>query len=189
MTLARKVRTGGTYLILNLRQTFFFFDTFGVDGLKSFIIQDDKKVIEKILFGTEKMTRTDNEITLVNIKFNVNACKNLSENELNALSDTASNFFRFIQAFDNKPKLRDFVNIWIAEDRVQDLNSLTCGIFQIYFYDNLFNPDRDSKIQKNKRLNKKTIEILLNELFMLDNQQQNEVTIGRYANEHNITVT
>ena len=189
MTLARKVRTGGTYLILNLRQTFFFFDTFGVDGLKSFIIQDDKKVIEKILFGTEKMTRTDNEITLVNIKFNVNACKNLSENELNALSDTASNFFRFIQVFDNKPKLRNFVNIWIAEDRVQDLNSLTCGIFQIYFYDNLFNPDRDSKIQKNKRLNKKTIEILPNELFMLDNQQQNEATIDGCANEHNITVT
>ena len=31
----------------------FFFDTFGLDGLKAFIIQDDKKVIEKILFGTE----------------------------------------------------------------------------------------------------------------------------------------
>ena len=28
-----------------------FFDTFGVDGLKSFIIQDDQKVIEKILVG------------------------------------------------------------------------------------------------------------------------------------------
>ena len=31
-----------------------FFDSFGVDGLKNFIIQDDKKVIEKILFGTER---------------------------------------------------------------------------------------------------------------------------------------
>ena len=77
----------------------------------------------------------------------------------------------------------------MVEDRVQDLNSVTCGIFQIYFYDNLFNPDRDSKIQNKKRLNKKTIEILLNELFMLDNQQQNEATIDGCANEHNITVT
>ena len=41
----------------------FFFDTFGLDGLKAFIIQDDKKVIEKILFGTEQMTRIDNKIT------------------------------------------------------------------------------------------------------------------------------
>ena len=77
----------------------FFFNTFGVDGLKSFIIQDDKKVIEKILFGTEKMTRTDNKITLVNIKFNLNACKNLSKKELDALSDTASNFFSFYPSF------------------------------------------------------------------------------------------
>ena len=77
----------------------------------------------------------------------------------------------------------------MVEDRVQDLNSVTCGIFQIYFYDNLFNPDRDSKIQNKKRLNKKTTEILLNELFVLDDQQKNKVAIDRYANEHNVTVT
>ena len=47
----------------------FFFYSFRVDGLKSFIIQDDKKVVEKILFGTEQLTITDNKITLVNIKF------------------------------------------------------------------------------------------------------------------------
>ena len=39
----------------------FFFDSFGFDGLKNFIIQDDKKVIENILFRTEQMTRTDNK--------------------------------------------------------------------------------------------------------------------------------
>ena len=35
---------------------------FGVDGLETFIIQDNKIVIEKILFGTEQLTRTDNKI-------------------------------------------------------------------------------------------------------------------------------
>ena len=40
------------------------------------MIQEDKKVVEKILFGTEQLIRTDNNITLVNIKFNLNACKN-----------------------------------------------------------------------------------------------------------------
>ena len=49
------------------------FDSFGLDGLKHFIIQDDKKVIGKILFGTERMTRTDNKTALVNIRFNLNA--------------------------------------------------------------------------------------------------------------------
>ena len=32
------------------REDLFFFDTFGVDGLKCFIIQDDKRVVEKIFF-------------------------------------------------------------------------------------------------------------------------------------------
>ena len=32
----------------------FFFDSFGLDGLKDFIIQDDRNVIKKILFETEK---------------------------------------------------------------------------------------------------------------------------------------
>ena len=44
----------------------------------------------------------------------------------------------------------------MVEDRVQELNSLTCGIFQIYFYNNLFNPDENSKIQNKKWFNKKT---------------------------------
>ena len=107
----------------------FFFDSFGLDGLKHFIMQDDQIIVEKILFGTEKMTRTDNKITLCKIQFNLNVCKNLSKEELNFLSDTATNFFHFAQTFGNKLKLRNFLNIWIVEDRIQDLNSSTCGIF------------------------------------------------------------
>ena len=77
----------------------------------------------------------------------------------------------------------------MIEDRVQDLDSVTCGIFQIYFYDNLFNPDQNSKIKNKKRLNKKKkTEILLSELFVLD-EQRNEATINEDAKEHNITIT
>ena len=64
------------------------------------------------------------------------------------------------------------------EDRIQDLDSVTCNIFQIYFSDNLFNPDKNSKIQNKTNLNRKAIEILLNELFTLDNQERNEDIIN-----------
>ena len=80
----------------------FFFDSFGLDGLKHFIVHEDRKIVEKVLFGTKKMTRTDNKITLCKIQFNLNACKNLSKIEINSLSDTATNFFHFIQAFGNQ---------------------------------------------------------------------------------------
>ena len=184
---------GGTrwWSILDIdpKTDIFFFDSFGIDGLKHFIVQDDRKIIEKVLFGTEKMTRTDSKITLCNIRFNLSAYKNLSKRELDALSDTANDFFRFILAFGNKLKLRNFVNIWMVEDRVQDLNSVTCGIFQLYFYDNLFNPNENSKIQDKAKLNKRTIEILLNELFVLDDQDKNEETIRQYARNIGIVVT
>ena len=65
------------------------------------------------------MTRTDKKITLCNIRFNLNACKSLSKKELDVLSDAATDFFHFIQAFGNKLKLRNFVNIWMVEDRVR----------------------------------------------------------------------
>ena len=50
----------------------------------------------------------------------------------------------------------------MVEDRVQDLDSVTCEIFHIYFYDDLVNVDQNSTMQGKKRLDKKTIEILLN---------------------------
>ena len=73
---------------------------------------------KKSCSGPEKMTRTNSKITLFNIRFNLNAYKNLSVEELDALSDTASNFFHFIQVFGNKLKLCNFLNIWMVEDRV-----------------------------------------------------------------------
>ena len=142
-----------------------FFDSFGLDGLKHFIMQDDQKIFEKILFETEKMTGTDNKITLCKIQFNLNTCKNLSKKELDSLSDTARNFSHFVQAFRNKLKLCNFVNIWMVEDMVQDLDSSTCSNFQLYLNNNLFNLDEKSKIQNKTKLNKQTIETLLNELL------------------------
>ena len=53
--------------------------------------------------------------------------------EVDAFSDTAPNFFHFVQAFGNKLELRYFLTIWMVEDRIQDLNYVTCGIFQLYF--------------------------------------------------------
>ena len=74
----------------------------------------------------------------------------------------------------------------MVEDRLQDLDSVTCGVFQVYFYNNLFNPDQNSKMQNKKRLKKKTIETLLNELFALNDQEQNKTIIKEYADKRNI---
>ena len=113
----------------------------------------------------------------------------MSKNELDNVSDTARDLFYFVQSFDNKLELCNLVNLWVVEDRIKDLDSVTCGIFQIYFYDNLLNPDKNSKIQNNTKLNKKAIKILLNELFTLEINKKSEDIINEYSNKHDITVT
>ena len=60
----------------------------------------------------------------------------------------------------------------MVEDSVQDLDSATCGIFQIYFYENLFNQDKNSSIQGETKLKKITVEKLLNELFSLEDAEK-----------------
>ena len=71
------------------RTDVFIFDSYGLDGLKHFIIQDDKPVVDKILLGIEKMDRTDNKITLCKIKFNLGACRHLTKEEIDSLSQIA----------------------------------------------------------------------------------------------------
>ena len=97
-------------------------------------------------------------------------------------------FFYFIQAFGIKFKLRSFVNIWVVVDRIQDLDSATCGIFQLYFYENLFNLDKNSKIQNASKLKRTTVRILLNELFSLDNRE-NDIKMENYADELGVKIS
>ena len=110
------------WIILNIEPSNepFLFDSFNLEGLKQFVIQDGKKMIDKILVGIDQIDKNDQKITLCKTKFNLGTCKELSRNETNSLSDTAREFFYFIQAFGIKLKLRSFVNIWMIEDRIQD---------------------------------------------------------------------
>ena len=75
----------------------------------------------------------------------------------------------------------------MVEDRLQDLDSSTCGIFQVFFYENLFNPLETSKIHGETKLNKKTVETLLNEIFTLDDKE-NEIKMEEYANDLDIKI-
>ena len=76
----------------------------------------------------------------------------------------------------------------MIEDRIQDLNSSTCGILQLHFYENLFNPDKNSKIQNESKLKKSTVEMLLNELFSLD-EKENEIKMEEYADEIDVKIS
>ena len=76
----------------------------------------------------------------------------------------------------------------MVEDRIQDLDSTMCGILQLYFYKNLFNPEKNSKIQNESKLKKATVETLFNELFSLDDRE-NEIKMEEYADELGVKIS
>ena len=75
------------------------------------------------------------------------------------------------------------------QDQTQDLDSVNCGIFQIYCDNNLFNPNVKSKIQSKEKLSKATVELLLKELFILNDQNKNGDIVRQYEKEQNIMIT
>lgn len=87
--------------ILNIFPTsgIFFFDLFGTTMLKNFIVTDNKKVINKVLKGIEKIDKTDQKLTLQKSKFSITGYKGLTNNNIMLLSETARDFLHLLEGF------------------------------------------------------------------------------------------
>ena len=77
---------------------------------------------------------------------------------------TARDFFHSLSQF-SKVHNEKSVDIDMVDDQLQNIKSATCGLFQLYFYMNLFLPKESSQIVGNRTLNLRTIKNLLNEIF------------------------
>ena len=71
----------------------------------------------------------------------------------------------------------------LDDQQLQELTTGACGIFQLYFYKNLFDPVSDSKIIDDEFLTKKTA-TLLNEIFST-NEETNEEEMNLLAKDNN----
>ena len=118
------------------------------------------------------------------MKFSVKSWRQMSQKIKSQLSETAQNLFHLLEQF-AKLKQSQCMNILILENRVQNLLTSDCGPFQLYFYKNLFNPDEQSKIVQHQKLTKNTLEILLNEIFFLD-IEENRYLIKKFEEEHHL---
>ena len=76
------------------------------------------------------------------------------------------------------------MNILILESQIQDLVSSNCGQFQLYFYKNLFDPDKKRKILSHGTL-ESTLETIINENFSTD-IDENEHIIKNFKEEHEL---
>ena len=85
-------------------------------GLKNFLIQDDKNMITKILFGIEKFKQGDSKLPVVETKFSRTEYEKIAKRELGNLSATARNLFHFVNKFGKLYNVRDETNIYFIDD-------------------------------------------------------------------------
>ena len=170
-----------SFLEISSKEQIFLFDSYGFIGLKEFIIDNDRQLIDEFFYGLEKMNKNDKKINLAYVQFDA---INFEKMDRLQLTKTAQDFFHTLNEFAKVHK-RKIVNVYMVDDCLQDLSSDTCGIFQLYFYTNLFLPRENSKIINNTKLTMKTIATLLNELFVLD-INKNERRVEAFAQELDI---
>ena len=155
--------------------------------MKFFIIDDDETIINKLLYNLNKFNKNDKNVKLVSPKFLVDAYHKLKKSEISRLTDTVKDFFHLLSEFARVNNLTHEMTVVMVDDELQELYSDTCGVFQLYFYKHLFDPDENSKILLDQHLTKKTVETLLNEIFTED-KNENERRISEFAKEHRISV-
>ena len=99
---------------------------------------------------------------------------------MNMLNETTIDLQHLINEYGKKHNLKNEVIVHLVDDQLQ-----MCGMFQIYFYVNLFNPLENNNIINEKSLNKRTVEKLLNEILSTD-KQENKNRMEQFTEENNI---
>ena len=170
-------------LDLHEKKEIFLFDSFGFTGFKRFVIDNDVNILIKILYSLQKFQKKDQKITIITIKFSMKEYENI-KNE-HRLRQTTQDLLHLIYEYGRLHNIKDSITIHSVDDQLQNLETDTCGIFQLYFYFNLFVTFENSSIIEDNKLSKRTIEKLLNEIFSLD-RNRNEEEMERFAKEKNI---
>ena len=156
------------------KKEIFLFDSFGFEGFKKFIINNDRKLLNKVLFNLDKSQKSDLKITLIPLKFSMQEYEKIKDTK--QLKTTTQDLLHLMYEFGKLHNIQDEVTVFSLDDQLQKIETDTCRIFQIYFYYNLFNPFTNSSIIKDNAISKHTIQKLLNEIFTL-NQEQTEKVI------------
>ena len=155
--------------------------------MKYFIIDNDEPTINKLLYNLNKFNKKDKTVNLVSLKFSIETYHKLKKtNEISKLTDITKDFFHLLAEFAKVNNLSNEMTVVLVDDEIQEIYSDTCGLFQLYFYKNLFDPNENSKILNDEHLTKKTVETLLNEMFSTEKNEKKR-KVAEFAEEYNIS--
>ena len=137
-----------SFLDLHKRKEISLFDSFGFEGFKEFIIDNDRNILNKILFGIENFLKNDKKVTLITLKFSMIKYEKIRNGH--RLTPTAQDLLHLMNEFGKLHKIKDIVKVHLVDNELQKIETDACGMFQLYFYFNLFMSFENSLI-KNTR--------------------------------------
>ena len=120
---------------------------------------------------------------MVTLKFSMREYEKIRNGH--RLTTTTQDLLHLMYEFGKLHKIKDVVTVHLVDNQLQEIETDTCGIFQLYFYVNLFTPLENSSIVNDKKLSKSTLEKLLNEIFYLD-RDKNENLVEQFPEEKEI---
>ena len=120
-----------SFLDLHPKKIFFLFDSFGFECFKQFIMQDNRKILNKILPGIEKFKKNDNKFTLITLKFSMDAYNEIKNGH--NLTTTTIDLLHLMSEYGKLHKIKDELrSIWLTINSKS--STLTCvGSFNFIF--------------------------------------------------------
>ena len=102
-------------------------------SLKSFITQDDKKMINRVLLETEKFKKQEQYALIVGIKFCTPNYTIFTQKKPANLSTTARDLFNFINQFGKLHNITDEVTAHFVGDQLRKILKQTPVVFSNCF--------------------------------------------------------
>ena len=89
-----------SFLDIHPKNNLFLFDSFGLEGFKLFVVDNDKQIINDLLFNFKKCkSKSNQKLTLCNMKFCVETWQKMPQKTKNQLTETAQNLFHLLEQF------------------------------------------------------------------------------------------
>ena len=173
------VKSGTHWLsLVKLQDTsFFLFDSFGLLGLQTFIVSNDKDLLSRFLM--EFYTETNEAFDFYSFTFDADAFLTLSKNERNTLTDTCVGLMLFLSAFAIASNTSE-IKIYGMVDQLQLRTTSTCGGFALQFLQDIYH-NTSLRICNIKVCTVNTIREIIARRFTRGNTR-----ISRIENEYNI---
>ena len=104
-----------SFLDLHPKKEIFLFDSFGFEGLKKFIIDNDKKLLNKVLYNLNNFKKSYRKITLISLKFSMREYEKISDKQLKT---TTQDLLHLMYEFGKLHNIQDEITVFSLDDQL-----------------------------------------------------------------------